>query len=310
MWEYGDLFDVLTDPERDSMADEIWKSEPTGIRVGRMGYRTRTTKAGDRLEAEVFPMFGKNESGTIRKARKERTREAQERANHARSIRRAILLAEENFCREDYFLHLTYKGEEPDADRCRKDIKNFLRRVKRARKQRGLPEVKYMYATEGGEGGTRIHAHMLISGGMSRDELEEIWQDTTSGRGGRCRADRLQTEDGQTEAAVLYMAKELWARGLKGRAAEVEDIARYMTGKPGQKRRWCTSRNLREPKTRTSDSKVTNAKVQRMAGGFAAEAKEIMEKLYPGYRFIRCSVYHSDIVPGVYIRAVMRRWRA
>ena len=307
MWEYGDLFDVPVQAGAENLQEQIWKDEPTGIRVGKMGYRTRTTKAGDRLEAEVFPIYGRGSAGTVREARRGRTREAQERANHARSIRRAVLLAEENFTQEDYFLHLTYKSE-PTEERARRDLQNFLRRIKRIRARRGLPELKYMYAAEGGDG-KRIHAHMLISGGMSRDEMEGIWQETTAGRGGRCRADRLETEDGQTEAAVMYMAKELWARGLKGKDAQAEDIARYMADRPGTRRRWCVSRNLREPKTRTSDSKVSAARIRRMAGGFPAEAREIMEKLYPGYRFIRCSVYTSDIVPGVYIRAILRRWR-
>lgn len=307
-WEYEDLFDAEVQPERAGFQEAAWRYEPTAIRKGRMGYRTETTVAGSRLEVRVYPIYGKGQAGAAREAKKQRSREAQERANHARSIRRAVLLAETNFGNEDFFLHLTYRGEEPDEKRCRLDMSNFLRRVRRLREKRGLPELRYLYATEGGDGKHRIHAHMLISGGIDRDELERIWQDTTSGRGGRCRADHLETEAGQIEAAVVYMAKELWAKGMKGRKAEVEDIARYMADRPGRKRRWCSSRNLQEPKTRTSDSKVSNARVQRMASGFEADAREIMEKIYPGYRFLRCGVYHSDILPGVYIRTVMYRW--
>ena len=44
-----------------------------------------------------------------------------------------------------------------------------------------------------------------------------------------------------------------------------------------------------------------------IAKDFRAEAREIMERTYPGYRFIGCAVYYSDVVDGVYIRCVMRK---
>lgn len=62
-----------------------------------------------------------------------------------------------------------------------------------------------------------------------------------------------------------------------------------------------------QPKQRTSDSKVSNAKVKRIARGFEAEAKEIMEKLYPKYRYVDVKVALSDSVDGAYIRVLMRR---
>ena len=52
---------------------------------------------------------------------------------------------------------------------------------------------------------------------------------------------------------------------------------------------------------------MPKSKVKRIAHDFRNEAKEIMEKAYPGYTFTKCSVYYSDVVDGVYIRCVMRR---
>ena len=59
------------------------------------------------------------------------------------------------------------------------------------------------------------------------------------------------------------------------------------------------------PKSRGVD--VSNARVRRIAYGFENEAKEIMEKLYPGYAFQTVEVKYSDYVPGVYIRCVLRK---
>lgn len=68
-----------------------------------------------------------------------------------------------------------------------------------------------------------------------------------------------------------------------------------------------TSRNLKKPKQRTSDTKVSNGRVKRLAHDFPNSAKGIMEKLFPGYGHVQTIMRYSDIVDGVYIRAVMRK---
>ena len=75
-WEFEGRFDGVVSDTDDLMAD-YWKSEPTAIRVGAMGYRTKTTKAGSRLEAEVYPLFGREKTARLRKAKKHITPERQ-----------------------------------------------------------------------------------------------------------------------------------------------------------------------------------------------------------------------------------------
>ena len=70
---------------------------------------------------------------------------------------------------------------------------------------------------------------------------------------------------------------------------------------------WCASKNLKKPKERTSDTKMTTRKVKMIATNFNQMAREIMERVYPGYSLEDCRVLFSDIVDGVYIRCVMRR---
>lgn len=305
-WEYEGLFNNRI-TEQDNMANSLL-AEDLDLRVGQMGYKTRTWKAGERLEAELFPVFGRAKMSQVRAAKKNQTKEAQERANHARSIRREILLAEANFTSRDYFLHLTYKGAEPSFERAEKDVRNFLGRVKYLRKKRGLEDLKYIAVIEDGEGKKRIHAHMLISGGIHRDELERIWNSSTVSGGGIIKAELLDTENG-LEGAIVYMAKELWAKGYRNQPDEdeIDGIARYMVNHVTRKRSWRNSRNLTQVYPTTSASKFSNRKVKLIARDFQAEAREIMERTYPGYRFIRCAVYYSDITDGVYIRAVMRK---
>ena len=68
-------------------------------------------------------------------------------------------------------------------------------------------------------------------------------------------------------------------------------------------------------------SRVSNAKVRKMARDFTGIAQTIMEKVYPGYEFVRGLRYQenesgtmsescvrfSDYTDGVYIRVMMRR---
>ena len=87
----------------------------------------------------------------------------------------------------------------------------------------------------------------------------------------------------------------------------LEAIARYITKQQKNRRKWARSRNLKKPKQRTSDTKVSNARVKRLAMDFPNSAKEIMEKLYPEYVHVQTVMKYSDMVDGAYIRCIMRR---
>ena len=277
--EYESLFDVRVANQNDQL--NMWSTEPVELKVGRMGYRTKTTKAGPRLEAEIYPIWGREDMGRARAARHRQTPEAMRRLNDERAKRYLVQLADANFTENDVHVTLTYNGTVPEFDQARKDVKNFLDRVRRLRKRRGLDPLKYIYSIEDDEDGRkhRIHVHMLTNGGgISREEIEALWAK------GYANVDRLQPNE----------------RGL-------EAVIRYLTKQQRNRRRWATSRNLKKPSVRVSNTKVSNARVKRIAHDFEHEAKEIMEKLYPGYVFIGARVFCSDIMPGVYIRTLMRR---
>ena len=278
-WEFEDLFDVGAEPEA-GLLDSYWREQPTEIRVGRMGYRTRTIKAGPRLEVEIYPIFGRENTGRLRAAKKNMTPEAVQRNNEERSRRKLIQLIDANFDERDYHVTLTYAGTPPAYEKARADVKNFLRAVKRKREQRGLDELKYVYTIEDEQDGKRkrIHIHAIMNGGISREELERIWER------GYANVDNLQPDENGLEA-----------------------IARYITKQQKNRRKWARSRNLTMPKVRTSDTKVSNARVRRLAVDFPNSAKEIMEKLYPQYTHTRTIMRFSDVVDGAYIRCVMRR---
>lgn len=283
-WEFEDLFDISAEKSGSLLDGEwnegYWRDIPSEIQVGRMGYRTRTIKAGPRLEVEIFPIFGREKAAKARAAKRNITPEAMQRNNEERSRWKLIQLIDANFDERDIHLTLTYLGTPPNYDQALTDVKNFLRAVKRKREKRDQEPLRYIYTIEGNDDGTkeRIHVHMIMNGGIDREELEQIW-----GKG-YANADHLQPNENGLEA-----------------------LARYITKQQKNRRKWARSRNLKKPKQRTSDTKVSNARVKRIAIDFPNSAKEIMEKLFPEYTHTKTIMRFSDAVDGAYIRCVMRR---
>ena len=286
-WEFEDLFNSKV------MDDGSFLAEPSFIPVGKMGYRRRTTVSGPRIDAEVFPVFGRGQKGELRRAKHQQTREAQQRANDERSRIRLTQLVEANFGEQDLALGLSYDGEAPDPERIDKDIRNFFGRVRRVRKKRGLEDMKAIYAIGGDEmpaagySGKRPHVHMIMTGGISRDEIEQLWGH------GFANADRLQPRDAGLGGIARYLTKQRQDR-------------RPQKGKKS----WRSTRNLKQPVRRSRDAKMTNSRVRRIAYDFRNEAKDVMEKLYPGYALQECEVRYSDVIDGVYIRCVLRKRRS
>ena len=288
-WKYEALFGTELVAEEGDLS-RYWRSEPSGIPVGRMGYRRSTTVAGPRLECEIYPAFGREDERKAATAKKNQTKQAQKRLNRRRAVRHLIQLADKNFTERDIHLTLTYRVA-PEWGRARKDVRNFLLRVKRFREKRGMEELKYIYSIEGGHakksgyGMTQIHVHMIMNGGISREMLEEMWQY------GYANADRLKPNDYGLEELARYIVKENEERDERDRHGKM----------------WCASRNLKQPKTRKTDAPVSNGKVKVIAKNIQADVRAEMEKMYPSYRFVDCHVYFSDQVDGVYIRVLMRK---
>ena len=124
----------------------------------------------------------------------------------------------------------------------------------------------------------RVHHHIVISCGLSRDELEAIW-----GKG-RSRTDRLQAD------RYGYTA-----------------LARYLTKEPEGAKRYFCSRNLKEPVITVSDTKLSVRKAERLARDVEDAAPAIFGRMFKNCEFLDCVVKRSDFVPGVYLYARLRR---
>lgn len=243
-------------------------------------YRTKTIKSGDVLECEIFPIW--NTQKELREARVNTTREAQKNLNAKNARKTLTRKINANFTEEDLCITLTYKGVVPDEEQARRDIRNYLRRVREYRRKNGLPDLKYIYVIEfdNGDGGRkkkRVHHHVIMSG-MDRDAAEKIW-----GKG-YANTRRLQPDDYGLEA-----------------------IARYVVKNPQGGKRWCASRNLIEPKITTADTKLSKRQAEKLVTDFDEAAPLIFGKLFPDYNFNDCMIQRSDFVAGAYIYTRMHR---
>lgn len=136
--EYQELFCV---GELTEMEKRLYGGDPYRERVGGMHYCTKTEKAGDTLVLTVYPILGRSDRAKAEAARKAMSRERQNRYNRERARRRLALLMDANFGKNDLHVTLTYRGTPPDYEQARKDVRNYLRAVKRMREKAGLPDM-------------------------------------------------------------------------------------------------------------------------------------------------------------------------
>lgn len=212
-------------------------------------YREIKYDCGEFLDVEFFPVYKKSKS---RRARYKPTTEGQALLNHKRAQRKLIRLVHTNFCERDYAVHLTYtEGNMPrDKESAQRELQNYIRRLKRIYAKAGI-EFKYIYVTEQGKKSMRLHHHLIVSGGVSRDVLESAW------KLGRANTRRLQFDNNGVAGLMAYISKQ----------------ALFY-------RRWNRSKNLREPTVRVNDYRVSRKKAHSVC---VFEDKKTIAELYPLY---------------------------
>ena len=96
-----------------------------------------------------------------------------------------------------------------------------------------MPPLKYLLVTQIGrkkDGTHRIHHHILMNGGLDRDEVENLWWETKG------------TKDREP---VMYG----WANAdrLRPNAKGIASMAGYMVQDSAGKKHWTQSQNLEKP---------------------------------------------------------------
>ncbi len=238
-------------------------------------YREGRYIAGRYMDVALYPVFP---SARRRKNKFRPSTEGQRRLNAVNAENRLLRLLHANFTEADLEIHLTYAEDRlpRGEDEIRRDLQNWIRRVKRLYAAQGLP-LKYIAVTERGQQSGRVHFHVTLSGGVDRDRLEKLW-----GRG-YANSRRLQFDDNE---GLRRLCGYIFARDRKDSGV--------------WKKRWNASKNLVQPEYRQATGRVSARRMERIF--FSADAAEL-ERLYPGYRVTGVRFVYNDINDGFYIHA-------
>ena len=273
---------------------------------GCLRQRVKTITAGPMVDVECYPVWDTRTALAARaEAKREAHRKAQIRLDAKNAQKKLDRLINANFGAGDLFLTCLYddKAQPPDAETAMKDARNFLRRVKTLRRRRGLPELKYIYVTEethSAARGTRYHHHAILSGdGVTRDEIEALWDRHKGKRDRYANSRRAKPNEKHLTGLAHYLTMDKAARSPEADGKNPQRRA--------GKRRWNSSLNLRQPVETVADKKISVRKAGQIAEATRENAREVFARLYPGCDLVEIEVKRSRWVAGVYVYAQLRK---
>ncbi len=248
------------------------------------------------MEVDLYP-YTKMQQRVSKGKRSKRKRETQPKQNNLndKNARRYLnQLINGNFKKNDYHVTCTYREEflPETLEDAEKEVRNFLRRIS-YRMKKANQELKYILVTEystkrESDKPVRIHHHITINQGLSRDDIENLWtKPKEKGKKHResigfINTDRLQPDENGLSALSNYLAKH-----------------------PRGKKRWSSSRNLVRPESRTNDHKYSRRGIEKVAKNQVD--KDYWEKKYPGWKITSSdygieNVYNEQTGWSIYLK--------
>lgn len=238
-------------------------------------YRVKTVRAGNQIECEIYPIWKTHEAKRAKAINS--SRQAQINLNHRNTQKNITRLSNANFTSSDIWETVGYDDDNlPDSlEQAHRDVTNYIKRIDRLRKKYRLERMKYIYVTEFSRDGEKVrcHHHIIMSGGLDRDEVEAKWKG-----GAYPQTRRLRVKEDC---------------GLDG-------LASYLSKGKKNERKWGHSKNLKKPIITTADHKFTRRQIEKMIID-ENRIPATMEKKCKGYTFRDIKINRSDFVAGVYI---------
>lgn len=240
------------------------------------------------LEVDIVPVTNMPEVG---KGKTKESSQAQKNLNDKRSKRRFVQIANANFGEDDLHISATYNEEHlpMTLKEAEKNVHNYLDRVKRRMKRVTGQDLKYMLVTEytpdeeDEDKAVRIHHHIIINGGLSRDDLELMWSTT--------RINWNKANDREYRKKIDYIGFVNCDR-LQPNENGIEGLVNYINKRKKGCKKWSTSMNLEKPKEKKNDHKYSFRKLRELAK--TPEDKEVWRKQYPGYEPTKIDFQYND----------------
>lgn len=226
---------------------------------------------------DVTVKFSNRIQGATRSARSNPSREAVVKYNARTAAKKLARLINANFFPGDYHCTLTYEGKEPRYDEAKRELDNFLRRMKREYEKLGLT-LKYIAVTEFHN--HRIHHHVVMSN-IDAEVIERQW------KRGYVRFSKLDRSRNYRKLAE-YLVKET-SRTMREPGSEV-------------KKRWSASRNLIRPiiKREIVDPRVLHETPKALKGyEIDQESVHKFEHPFTGIEHLEYMMCSTDPVPRI-----------
>ena len=244
-------------------------------------YREKKYVCGRFVDVYIYPTYPRPQMpGAKRRRKRGPTREVQKKLNQRHADEKFARLAHKNFSEKDLALELDYAINPPENKTAMQDLQRFLRKIRYRYRKAGI-ELKYLWVLEVSKTG-RYHFHMILTGGIDRDELEKLWGH------GWANTKRLQFDRHGLAALSKYMTKS------HRREEETRVTYRSYNG----------SKNLVDPEPEISDSRIRSRK---RAAAMADMDWNTWNELYPGFELVDLEPFCSDEYGSVYIFARLRR---
>ena len=297
--------------------------------------REKKTDCADYREVDIIPRTEKAEEATRGKRGKRRKakKPKQNALNDKNAKRYLVQLGNGNFNAGDLHTSCTYSADNlpGTVKEAEKIANNYLRRIAYRRQKLGLEPLKYILVTEykftkDGKQLKRIHHHIIMNGGMDRDEVEMMWSaqrinwkkaDSANKkeaaiyresieRLGWVNADRLQMNENGIEGLCKYIVKDPQgkkryssSRNLERPETKMEDNTPEAAA---DQNLWKASHNLEAPTEKCNDFKYSKAKVERLAKSPDGGLSEF-KKIYADYDIVSCEpVYYDQTGWHIYLK--------
>lgn len=285
-----------------------------------MQIRNKKTISGPMLEVDYYPVFSDGRRAPTRAPKTKPSTEAQEKYNRAQAKKKIVRLVNANFDNTDFFIHPTYEDwQAPQTEEeARRDIVNYLRRIKSKRKT----ELKHASAELAelerlcGDKPSKFTTARLDKLRHKVKKLSEPFkylyvmerQEYKSGR----RKGQLNWHFHLFATAGLdaETMEALWPYRINCNRYQPEKFgfeaaAKYIAKDPSGNKSFAYSKNLKQPTVlEPKDGKVTKRYVEKIARERIDDA-EYWEKKFKGYRFVRLIKKFNDFNLNWYVSVVM-----
>lgn len=139
-----------------------------------MPYKQEICKAGKTKQFTYYYSVRADQKGGSRRAKENKTSEAQKKVNSRQAIKKLTWILNENFDGTSLYVTWSYEKDKRPAEKgqLRSDVEKLLRKLRQIYKKDGK-ELKYVWVAERGERGA-AHIHMVVNEIEAR-KLKGCW---------------------------------------------------------------------------------------------------------------------------------------